>query len=83
MHALLQVIVKEFLQLRQDRKMIPVLLVGPLAQLLALGHSNRQIAHQLFISEATVATHVWHILDKLDVRSRTLVAARSRELGLA
>lgn len=39
MHALLQVIVKEFLQLRQDRKMIPVLLVGPLAQLLALGYA--------------------------------------------
>jgi ABC-2 type transport system permease protein len=38
-HALLQVIVKEFLQLRQDRKMIPVLLVGPLAQLLALGYA--------------------------------------------
>ena len=39
MGALLCVIVKEFLQLRQDRKMIPVLLVGPLAQLLALGYA--------------------------------------------
>ncbi len=37
MHALLCVIVKEFLQLRQDRKMIPVMIVGPLVQLLALG----------------------------------------------
>jgi ABC-2 type transport system permease protein len=35
--ALLQVIIKEFLQLRHDRKMIPMLIVGPLAQLLALG----------------------------------------------
>ena len=39
MHALLQMIVKEFLQLRQDRKMIPVLVVGPLMQLLALGYA--------------------------------------------
>jgi ABC-2 type transport system permease protein len=31
------VVVKEVLQLRQDRKMIPVMVVGPLMQLLALG----------------------------------------------
>lgn len=37
MFALLQVIIKEFLQLRHDWKMIPLLIVGPLAQLLALG----------------------------------------------
>jgi ABC-2 type transport system permease protein len=38
-YALFGVIVKEFLQLRQDKKMIPVLLIGPLAQLLALGYA--------------------------------------------
>jgi len=38
-YALLQVIIKEFLQLRYDRKMIPVLIVGPLVQLLALGYA--------------------------------------------
>ncbi|MBI2212696.1 MAG: ABC transporter permease [Acidobacteria bacterium] len=37
MFALLQVIIKELLQLRHDRKMIPVLVVGPLVQLIALG----------------------------------------------
>lgn len=37
MYTLLCIIVKEFLQLRHDRKMIPVLLIGPLAQLIALG----------------------------------------------
>ncbi len=37
MHELLQVIVKEFLQLRRDRKMIPVLVVGPIVQVLAFG----------------------------------------------
>ncbi len=39
MFTLLRVIVKEFLQLRQDRKMIPVMIVGPLVQLLALGYA--------------------------------------------
>jgi ABC-2 type transport system permease protein len=39
MHSLWRVIVKEFLQLRQDRKMIPSLIVGPIVQLLALGYA--------------------------------------------
>lgn len=39
MHALLAVIVKEFLQLRQDRKMIPAMIIGPIVQLLALGYA--------------------------------------------
>ncbi len=39
MHVLLQVILKEFLELRQDRKMIPVMIVGPIMQLLALGYA--------------------------------------------
>lgn len=39
MRALLQVVIKEFLQLRQDKKMIPVMIVGPLVQLLALGYA--------------------------------------------
>jgi ABC-2 type transport system permease protein len=39
MRALWRVVVKEFLQLRQDRKMIPVLVVGPIVQLLALGYA--------------------------------------------
>ena len=39
MRALWRVIVKEFLQLRQDRKMIPSLIVGPIVQLLALGYA--------------------------------------------
>jgi len=42
MRALLQVVLKEFLQLRQDRKMIPAMIVGPLVQLLALGYAANQ-----------------------------------------
>jgi ABC-2 type transport system permease protein len=46
-HALLQVIVKEFLQLRQDKKMIPVMIVGPLMQLLALGFAANMDVHDI------------------------------------
>jgi len=39
MYGLLRVIVKELFQLRHDRKMIPVLVAGPLIQMLALGYA--------------------------------------------
>jgi len=39
MYGLLMVVIKEFLQLRQDKKMIPIMIAGPLAQLLALGYA--------------------------------------------
>jgi ABC-2 type transport system permease protein len=46
MYGLLRVIVKELFQLRQDRKMIPALVFGPLIQLLALGYAaNTDVSH--------------------------------------
>ncbi|HEY1421579.1 MAG TPA: alpha/beta fold hydrolase [Candidatus Dormibacteraeota bacterium] len=44
------------------------------AQLLAGGLSNREIAGRLFLSERTVDNHVQHILDKLGFNSRVQVA---------
>jgi non-specific serine/threonine protein kinase len=46
------------------------------AVLLAHGHTNRQIAEALVISQRTATVHVQHILAKLDVRSRWQVAER-------
>ena len=44
------------------------------AHLVAEGLSNKQIAGRLFISEATVASHIRHIMDKLGVNSRSQIA---------
>jgi len=44
------------------------------AQLLAQGLSNKEIAGRLYLSERTVDNHVHHILDKLGFESRVQVA---------
>jgi DNA-binding NarL/FixJ family response regulator len=46
------------------------------AALVAEGRTNREVAAALFLSERTVASHLTHIYAKLDVRSRTELAAR-------
>jgi predicted ATPase/DNA-binding CsgD family transcriptional regulator len=52
------------------------------AVLIARGHTNREIADRLVITEWTVDTHVRHILSKLGLRSRAQVAAWAVERGL-
>ena len=44
------------------------------ADLIATGLSNREIANRLVLSETTVEVHVKHILSKLGFRARTQVA---------
>ncbi|WP_447950081.1 response regulator [Microbacterium aurum] len=50
--------------------------------LLETGASNREIAKTLFVTEATVKTHLVHLFDKLGVDSRSRAVAVARESGL-
>ena len=50
-------------------------------RLLALGLPNRAIAERLVTSEATIKSHVHHLIDKLGAASRAEVLVRARELG--
>lgn len=49
--------------------------------LVAAGRSNRQIGQDLFLSEATVKSHLVHIFGKLGVSSRTSAVASARASG--
>lgn len=51
-------------------------------RLVASGRTNREVARELFVSEATVKTHLVHVFEKLHVDSRTGAVSRARELGL-
>ncbi len=50
--------------------------------LVAEGLGNRAIAKSLFVSEATVKTHLVHAFEKLGVDNRTAAVARARDTGL-
>ena len=52
------------------------------AALITRGLTNRQIADALVIGERTVHTHVANVLVKLDLTSRTQIAAWGVEQGL-
>ena len=47
-----------------------------------MGHTNREIARELFLSPRTVEMHVGSILLKLGCRSRAEATRRASELGL-
>jgi DNA-binding NarL/FixJ family response regulator len=54
------------------------------ADLVALGHTNKEIAGELFLSEKTVESHMSRLFAKLGVSSRAAVAeAVGRERGEA
>ena len=63
--------------------------IGPLSQrelevlqLVAAGHTNREAAARLFITEATVKTHLLNIYAKLGVNDRAAAVAEAYNRGL-
>ena len=54
-----------------------------IANLVARGKTNREIAEALFISERTAERHIANIMKKLDFNTRVQIAAWAIEKGLA
>jgi DNA-binding NarL/FixJ family response regulator len=50
--------------------------------LIGEGHSNDEIATELFVSDSTVRTHVRHILEKLQLRDRVQAVVLAYDAGL-
>ncbi|MBU0995340.1 MAG: LuxR C-terminal-related transcriptional regulator [Proteobacteria bacterium] len=68
---------------------LPEPLVEPLSErelevlrLVASGHSNQEIAKQLFVSEGTIKKHNYNIFSKLQVKKRTQAVVSAKQLGL-
>ncbi len=51
-------------------------------RLVAGGAANREAAARLFVSEATIKTHLLHIYDKLGVRDRAAAGGEAYRRGL-
>ena len=51
-------------------------------RILATGATNKEISRTLYVTEATVKSHLAHIFTKLDVDSRSRAIHRARETGL-
>jgi ATP/maltotriose-dependent transcriptional regulator MalT len=51
-------------------------------RLVAAGNTNREAAARLFITEATVKTHLLNIYAKLDVNDRAAAVAEGYNRGL-
>lgn len=82
-------VVSEFARLKPAPEDAAETLPDPLSereieilQVLAQGHTNKEIADQLYLAEGTVKNYVTSILQKIGARDRTQAAIRARELGI-
>lgn len=48
----------------------------------AQGYTNKQVAHTLQISDATIEKHLGHVFGKLGAQSRAHAVARAQRAGL-
>lgn len=69
-------------QVRQGQREAPSEREMEVLQLVARGRTNRQVAAHLFISEATVKTHLLHLYSKLEVNDRAAAVAAAYDRGL-
>ena len=69
-------------QVRQPRRTAVSERELEVLRLVARGNTNKEIASELFISEATVKTHLLHVYEKLDANDRASAVAKGFELGL-
>ena len=51
-------------------------------ELLARGHSNKEIGESLFVSPNTVKTHLAHLYEKLEVSRRTQAIQKAQALRI-
>jgi DNA-binding NarL/FixJ family response regulator len=86
--AVTRAVVEEFVRRPPPPEQLPARLErltareAEVLQLLARGLANAQIAKDLYITEATVRTHVAHVLQKLDLRDRVHAVIYAYETGL-
>lgn len=52
-------------------------------RLIGRGRTNSEIAAELYVSEATVKTHINHIFSKLGARDRAQAVVLAHQLGLS
>jgi DNA-binding NarL/FixJ family response regulator len=69
-------------QMREGGREAPSEREMEVLRLVAGGATNRDVAARLFISEATVKTHLLHLFAKLGVNDRAAAVAAAYEQGL-